>query len=176
MLSVRCFSVAKLYLTLCNPMDCSVSQASLSLTFSQGLPNFMSNESVISSNHHILCCPLFVLLSIFTSIRVFSNESHTFLMNWPLCHFMITTFISCFHFCLNYLLYDIRMATLTLLFHWNGIYFPFFEIMSAVNSEVNPLCLNLKWVYCRQHRLESFFFVVLIHLATLCPWMVNIYI
>ena len=49
-------------------------QASLSLTISWSLPKFMSFESVMPSNHLILCCPLFLLPSIFPSIRVFSNE------------------------------------------------------------------------------------------------------
>ena len=35
----------------------------------------MSNESVMPSNHFTLCCPLFLLPSIFSSVRVFSNES-----------------------------------------------------------------------------------------------------
>ena len=42
----------------------------------------MSIESVIPSNHLILCCPLFLLTSIFSSIRVFSNES-ALCMRWP---------------------------------------------------------------------------------------------
>ena len=42
----------------------------------------MSIESVMPSNYLILCCPLFLLPSIFPSIRVFSNES-VFLMRWP---------------------------------------------------------------------------------------------
>ena len=50
-------------------------QASLSITNSQSLPNLMSIESVMPSNHLILCCPLLLLPSIFPSIRVFSNES-----------------------------------------------------------------------------------------------------
>ena len=48
-------------------------QASLSLTVSQSLLKLMSIESVVASNHLILCCPLFLLPSIFPSIRVFSN-------------------------------------------------------------------------------------------------------
>ena len=48
-------------------------QASLYLTFSQSLPKFTSIDSVMPSNHLILCCPL-LLPSIFPSIRVFSNE------------------------------------------------------------------------------------------------------
>ena len=56
-------------------------QAPLSFTVSQSLLRFMSIESVMPSNHLILCCPL-LLPSVFPSIRVFSNESvlHT---RWP---------------------------------------------------------------------------------------------
>ena len=50
-------------------------QASLSITSSQNLLKFMSIESVMPSNHLILCYPLLLLTSIFPSIRVFSNES-----------------------------------------------------------------------------------------------------
>ena len=50
-------------------------QASLSITNSQSSPKLMSIESVMSSNHLILCHPLLLLPSIFPSIRVFSNES-----------------------------------------------------------------------------------------------------
>ena len=50
-------------------------QASLSFTVSQSLLNFMFIESVMPSNHFILCCPLLLLPSIFPSNRVFSNES-----------------------------------------------------------------------------------------------------
>ena len=50
-------------------------QASLSITNSWSLLKLMSIESVIPSNHLILCCPLLLLRSIFPSIRVFSNES-----------------------------------------------------------------------------------------------------
>ena len=50
-------------------------QVSLSFTISQSLLKFMSIESVMSSNHLVLCCPLFLLPSIFPTIRVFSNES-----------------------------------------------------------------------------------------------------
>ena len=46
------------------------------------LPKLMFVESVIPSNHLILCCPLLLLSSIFPSIRVFSNES-ALRMRWP---------------------------------------------------------------------------------------------
>ena len=49
-------------------------QASLSFTMSQSLLKFMSIESVMLSNHLILCHPLLLLPSIFPSIGVFSNE------------------------------------------------------------------------------------------------------
>ena len=50
-------------------------QASLSITNSRSLPKPMSIESVTPSNNLILCRPVFLLPSIFLSIRVFSNES-----------------------------------------------------------------------------------------------------
>ena len=50
-------------------------QASLSITNSWSLLKLMSIESVMPSNHLILCCRLFLLPSVFPSIRVFSNES-----------------------------------------------------------------------------------------------------
>ena len=57
-------------------------QASLSITNSRSLPSLMSIESVMTSNHLILCHPLLLLSSIFPSIRVFSNES-ALLIRWP---------------------------------------------------------------------------------------------
>ena len=50
-------------------------QASLSFTISWNLLKFMSIESVMLSNHLVLCCPLLLLPSVFPSMRVFSNES-----------------------------------------------------------------------------------------------------
>ena len=50
-------------------------QASLFITNSHSLLKLMSTESVMPSNYFILCCPLFLLPSIFPSIKVFSNES-----------------------------------------------------------------------------------------------------
>ena len=57
-------------------------QASLSITNSQSLPNLMSIESVIPSNHLILYRPLLFPPSIFPSIRVFSNEL-VLCIRWP---------------------------------------------------------------------------------------------
>ena len=57
-------------------------QASLSITNSWSLLKLMSIESVMPSNHLILCHPIFLLPSIFPSIRVFSNES-VLRIRWP---------------------------------------------------------------------------------------------
>ena len=57
-------------------------QASLSITNSRSSLKLMSIESVMPSNHLILCCPLLLLPSIFPSIRVFSNVS-VLCIRWP---------------------------------------------------------------------------------------------
>ena len=57
-------------------------QASLSITNSWSLLRLMSTESVMPSNHLILCHPLVLPPSIFPSIRVFSNES-ALRIRWP---------------------------------------------------------------------------------------------
>ena len=57
-------------------------QASLSITNSQSLLRLTSIESVMPSNHLILCHPLLLLPSIFPSIRAFSNES-VLCIRWP---------------------------------------------------------------------------------------------
>ena len=57
-------------------------QTSLSITNSWSPPKSMSIESVMASNHLILCRPLLLLSSIFPSIRVFSNES-ALRIRWP---------------------------------------------------------------------------------------------
>ena len=57
-------------------------QVSLSFTISQSLLKLMSLESVMPSNHLILCCPLLLLSSVLPSITVFSNES-ALRITWP---------------------------------------------------------------------------------------------
>ena len=57
-------------------------QASLSITNSRSIPKLMSIESVMPSNHLILCCPLLLLPSILPSIRAFSKESAHHI-RWP---------------------------------------------------------------------------------------------
>ena len=76
-----CFcSVTQSCSTLCDPWT-AAHQASLFFTISQSLRKLMSIESVMPSNHLILCHPLLLLLSIFPRIRVFSSES-AFLIKW----------------------------------------------------------------------------------------------
>ena len=71
--------VAHSYLTLCDPMDCTTHQASLSITNSWSLLKLMSIDSVMTSNHLIFCHPLLLLPSIFPNIRVhqFSSVAHS---------------------------------------------------------------------------------------------------
>ena len=57
-------------------------QASPSITNSWSLLKLLSTESVMPSNHLILCCPLLLLPLIFPSIRIFSNES-VLHIKWP---------------------------------------------------------------------------------------------
>ena len=76
--SVQSFSHIQLFAT---PWTAAL-QASLSITNSQSLLKLMSIESMMSSNHLILCHPLLLLPSILPSIRVFSNES-ALCIRWP---------------------------------------------------------------------------------------------
>ena len=66
----------------CATLYTAARQASLSITNSQSLLKLMSIESVMPSNHLILCRPLLLPPSIFPSIRVFSNES-VLHIRWP---------------------------------------------------------------------------------------------
>ena len=66
---------------LCNPMDCSI-PGLLSISNSWSLLKFTSIESVMPSNHLILCRPPFLLPSVFPSIRIFSTEL-LLCIRWP---------------------------------------------------------------------------------------------
>ena len=81
--SVQFSSVVQSSPTLCNPKT-EAFQTSLSITNSQSLLKLMSIESVMPLNRLILCRPLFLLPSIFPSIRVFSNES-AICIRWQKC-------------------------------------------------------------------------------------------
>ena len=74
-------SVAQLCPTLCNPWT-EAEQSSLSIINSLSFLKLTSTESVMPSNHLILCCPLLLPPWIFPSIRVFSNDSALHI-RWP---------------------------------------------------------------------------------------------
>ena len=76
--SVQSLSHVRLFVT---PWS-AARQVSLSITKSQSLLKLMSIELVMPFNHLILCNPLVLLPSIFSSIRVFSNES-VLRIRWP---------------------------------------------------------------------------------------------
>ena len=80
---VQLLSCVQLFVTLW-----TAAQASLSFTMSRSLLKLMSVESVLLSNHLILCFPLFLLPSIFPSIRIFTNES---VLHMYSEHFKIST-------------------------------------------------------------------------------------
>ena len=75
---VQSLSRVRLFATLWT----AARQASLSITSSQSLPKLMSIESVMPSIHLILCRPLLLSPSVFTSIRDFSNDS-VLRIRWP---------------------------------------------------------------------------------------------
>ena len=76
--SVRSLSCVQ----LCATPGTVTRQTSLSITNSRSLLKLMSIESVMPSNHLILCRPLLLLPSVFPSLRVFSNES-VLHIRWP---------------------------------------------------------------------------------------------
>ena len=72
-------SVAQSYLTLCEPMNCSTPGFPVLHYFLEFAQTLMCTESIMPSNHFH---SLFLLASIFPSIRVFSNES-ALCIRWP---------------------------------------------------------------------------------------------
>ena len=81
--SVQFSSVTQSFPTLCDPMDCSTPGLPVHHQLPEwSLLKLMSIESVMPSNHLILCCPLLLPPSIFPSSRVFSNES-VLCIRWP---------------------------------------------------------------------------------------------
>ena len=79
--SICCYSVSKSCPTICNPQTVAC-QVSLSFTISWSLLKLMSIESLMLSNHLVLCHPFLLLPSVFPSILVFSNES-ILCIRWP---------------------------------------------------------------------------------------------
>ena len=79
--AIQFSSVTQSHPTLCDPMDCSTPGFCILLYLLQ-FAQIMTTELVMLSNHLILCQPLLLLLSIFRSIRVFSNRS-ALCIRWP---------------------------------------------------------------------------------------------
>ena len=95
LLVVHC-PVTRSCLILCDPMDCSTPGFPV-LHHLLALAQLISMESVMPSNHLILCCPLLLLPSIFPSIRVFSNEL-ALCIRWPnYCNFSFSLSASSQH-------------------------------------------------------------------------------
>ena len=80
--SVQFSSVAQSCLTLCDPMDCSMPGLPVHHQILEFTRKLMSIESVMPSNHLILCCTLLLSHSIFLSLRIFSNEL-ALCIRWP---------------------------------------------------------------------------------------------
>ena len=80
--SVQFCSVTQSRPTLCDPMDCNTPGFPVHQQLPECALKLISIESVVPSNHLILCCPLLLLPSILPSIRVFSNESVLHIW-WP---------------------------------------------------------------------------------------------
>ena len=80
--SVQFSSVAQSCPTLCDPMNCAAHQASVSITNSRSSLKLTSIESVLPSNHLIMCRRLVLPPSVFPSIRVLSSES-VLCIRWP---------------------------------------------------------------------------------------------
>ena len=76
-----CCSFVQSSLILCDPMDCSTQGLPI-ITNSWSLLKLISTDSVMPSNHLILCLPLLLLPSVFPSIRVCFNES-VLCIKWP---------------------------------------------------------------------------------------------
>ena len=85
-------------------------QVPLSFTLSQSWLKLMSIESVMPSNHHILCHPLLLLPSIFPSIRLFSDESALHI-RWPK-YWSVSFSISPFHECSGLISFRIGLTGL----------------------------------------------------------------
>ena len=122
-------------------------QVSLPLTISQSLPNFMSIESVMPSNHLIFCLCLLLLPSIFPSIRVFSYESALYI-KWPK-YWSFSFSISPSHQCSVLISFSID---------WFDLLVSLFKENNVVNK-----CLFL----------YSLFILTVTHVGLLCFWRVG---
>ena len=138
--SVQFSSVAQSCLTLCDPMDCSMpGLTSLSITNSRNLLKLMPIESVMPSNHLILCRPLLLLPSIFPRIRVFSNES-ALCIRWP----------NNWHFSFNISPSNKHSGLISFRMDWLGL----FAVQGTLKSLLQPRSSKASILWC------SAFFIV----------------
>ena len=125
-------SVIQSYPTLCNHMDCSM-LGSLSITNSCSLLKLMSMDSVMPSNHLILCRPI-LLPSIFPSIRAFSKEWALW-MRWPFSKKLLNGHDSTQTFCpsILYLSYVKYISSL------RSFFFLFLALFSSIFNNCKDL-------------------------------------
>ena len=128
----------------------AVCQAPLSFTVSWSLLRFMSIESVMLSNHLILCCPLLLLPSVFPNIRVFSSESALHI-RWPE-YWSFSFSISPSNEYSGHISFKIDwFDLLAVLARWILLG----EIMDESSSKKNLFCLPLSKDY-EKHKCSSF--------------------
>ena len=113
-------------------------QASLSITSSRSLPKLMSIESVMPSNHLILCHPL-LLPSIFASIRVFSNEE--LFLHWEA--YWVPTVLGNSSFSVLYFCLFILIMGFSRQEYWSGLPFP--SPVDHILSDLSTMTHRLGW-------------------------------
>ena len=123
-------------------------RASLSITNSWSLLKRMSMESVTPSNHLILCCPLLLLLSIFPSIRVFSNESMSLVISYLILFFfkLVLVILCPLHFHISFWNQVYQYLQRNLLGFWlglHGIYRP--NLVRIDACQWKSVDLRKKW-------------------------------
>ena len=120
--STCCFcSVTRLCLTLCDPRNCST----LGFLILHHLPESAQSHSIeliMPSKHLVLCHPLLLLLSIFPTIRVFSNES-VFCIRWSKCWSFSLSISSFLMWIISKEIPIMKITALFLLTKYSGCFF-----------------------------------------------------
>ena len=147
--------------TLCDPMNHTACQASLSIANSWSSCKLMSIESVMPSSHLILCRPLLLLPPILHSVGVFSNES-TPRMRWPK-YWSFSFSISPFKEHPG--LISFRMDWLDLLAVQEPVLKSYIQYYNLINGKLSYVFLREKNI-CMVHLDFSWFLYLQIHLPT----------
>ena len=138
-------------------------QASLSITNSQSLLKLMSIELVMPSNHLTLCCPLLLLPSIFSSIRVFSNESVLIRWSFSFSISPYNEYSGLISFRIDWLdLLAVQGTLQSLLQHhsskalilWCSAFF--MVQFSHPYMTIGKTIALTKWTFCRQSNVSTF--------------------